>query len=613
MKKKKIALAVAISVVLVAVVAVVFVKKDAPKTENASRRDGAAVSGGGGDDDLLLVGGDPDAQIGSTKGPDAVQKPQETVVGDVSNSPVSDKVEEVRTMTLSEAVVIDAGDRDAFYNDAEYKKVEPTDSKSFFTDSDESGISEIPVKYDSRNVDGKSYVTGVRDQGYSYLCWAFASAGAMECDILKHYPTYNASDLNLSEKHMAYYNVHKATGSHGGNIDDDYRELVNSENEADAWVVNNDTGYIAMGGVTNYCISLLTAWKGPVFDKDNDAFKSIYGSNYIFNDNKEKPSAAYDSEFHVQNVAQVCGNIENNALIKQMVMEHGGATIGVNSDEKFWSKNHGNLYSHFGGALPPTANHEVLIIGWDDDYKASNFSAKPENNGAWLCKNSWGDKAGSDGFFYLSYYDETAAVSNAAAYTVKAKDDAEYYDNNYQVSGFITNEISALEDTKNTVNAYTESSNPYGVMYTAVGDEELNAIGLMSLDAYRQYEVSIYLNPTEGDGELSLKDLGKPVLTQKISSISGGYHTFNLDKKIDLKAGDNFFILIKPHTPGKLVFEAAGDITYEKNYDEWNNLTGNLHNSNSASGKSYYISDDGKSMNCQNDKDFFVKAYTNNK
>ena len=47
MKKKKIAFAVAISVVLVAVLAVVFAKKDAPKTENASRRDGAAVSGGG--------------------------------------------------------------------------------------------------------------------------------------------------------------------------------------------------------------------------------------------------------------------------------------------------------------------------------------------------------------------------------------------------------------------------------------------------------------------------------------------------------------------------------------------------------------------------------------
>ena len=612
MKNKKIAFAVVISVVVVALSGVACGKKEAPKAENSSRRDGAAVSGGG-DEDLLLVGGDPDAELGSTKGPDAKQKPAETLVGDVSNSPVSDSVDEVRTMTISEAVVIDAGDRDAFYNDAEYKNVVPTDAASFPGDIDETKLGEIPTKYDSRNVDGKSFVTGVRDQGYSYLCWAFASAGAMETDILKHYPEYRSSELDLSEKHIAYYNVHKAVGSYGGNIDEDYRELVNSENEDGAWVVDNDTGYIAMGGVTNYCISLLTSWKGPVFDKGTDSFKSIYGSKYIFNDNTDKPSEAYASEFHVQDVNQVRGSYDNNALIKQMVMEHAGATIGVNSDEGFWNKNHGNLYSHFGGELPPTANHEVLIIGWDDDYSASNFSAKPEGDGAWLCKNSWGDKTGSDGFFYLSYYDETAAVSNAAAYSVKAKNDERYYDNNYQVGGFITNEISALEDTKNTVTAYTDSSNPYGVLYTSIGDEELDAIGLMSLDAYRQYEVSIFLNPVEGDGELSLKDLGKPVLTQKISSVSGGFHTYDLDEKIDLKAGDNFFILIKPHTPGKLAFETAGDVTYEKNYDEWNNLTGNIHNSNSASGKSYYISDDGKALNCQKDKDFFIKAYTKNK
>ena len=71
-----------------------------------------------------------------------------------------------------------------------------------------------------------------------------------------------------------------------------------------------------------------------------------------------------------------------------------------------------------------------MIIGWDDEYSASNFGGAPEADGAWLCKNSWGDKAGSDGFFYLSYYDETAAVSNAAAYSAKAKGDERYYDNN---------------------------------------------------------------------------------------------------------------------------------------------------------------------------------------
>jgi len=612
LKKKKIAFAISIVVIIAVVFALVFVKKDAPKSENASRRDGAAVSGAA-DDDLMLVGGDPQAVEGSTKGPDAVQKPAETHVGDVSNSPVSDNVDEVREMTISEAVVIEEGDKEAFYADADYKNVIPVDARSFYAEGEKSDIEELPAKYDSRNVDGKSYVTGVRDQGYSYLCWAFASAGAMECDLLRHYPEYDASSLNLSEKHMAYYNVHKATGSHGGNIDDDYRELVNSENEAGAWVVDNDTGYIAMGGVTDYCISILTAWKGPVHDTGSDSFKSIYGNKYIFNDNKDKPSDAYGSEFHVQAVNQVCGNIDNNALIKQMIVEHGGATIGVNSEEKFWNKNHGNLYSSFGGELPPTANHEVLIIGWDDDYSASEFASKPQDNGAWLCKNSWGDKTGSDGFFYLSYYDETVAVSNAAAYSVKTRGDEMYYDNNYQVGGFITNEISALEDTKNTVTAYTESTNPYGVLYTAIGDEELNAIGLMSLDSYRQYEVSVYVNPVEDDGKLDIKDLGKPVISQKISSISGGFHTYELEKKIDLQKGDSFFVMIKPHNPGRLVFETAGDTTYEKNYDEWNNLTGNLHNSNSASEKSYYISDDGKEMIRQSDKDFFVKAYTNNR
>lgn len=616
MKKKKIAILAAV-VVLLAVVAVVALKvtnKGTPKTENASRRDGAAVSGGGaGEDDLQLVGGDSNAVATEPKNNYATQKPAETFIGDESNSPVSDKVETVRSMTISEAVVMGAGDRDSFYSDSDYKKVEPTDSKAFFADIDETRVSEIPEKYDSRNVDGNKYVTGVEDQGYSYLCWAFASAGAMECDILKHYPAYTPASLDLSEKHMAYYNVHKATGSHGGYIDDDYRELVNSENEAGAWVVDNDTGYIAMGGVTNYCTSLLTAWKGPVSDKGSDSFNKIYGSEIIFKDNTDKPSDAYASEFHVQDVSQICGKYENNALIKQMIMEHGGATIGVNSEEVFWSKGHKSLYSYFDGKEPPTANHEVLIIGWDDNYGAGNFVKKPENDGAWLCKNSWGDKAGSDGFFYLSYYDETIAVSNAATYTVKAPGDKQYFDNNYQVGGFITNAVSALEDTKNTVTAYTASINPYGVKYTAVADEELEAVGIMNLDCYRQFEISIYVNPEEKDGSLSLKGLGKPALVQKISSVSGGFHTFELDKAISLNKGDDFFILVKPHTPGSLVFETAEDVTYEKNYDEWNNLSGNLHNKYTASGRSYYISDDGLKMQSQSDKDFFVKAYTNNK
>ena len=140
----------------------------------------------------------------------------------------------------------------------------------------------------------------------------------------------------------------------------------------------------------------------------------------------------------------------------------------------------------------------------------------------------------------------------------------------------------------------------------------MKAIGLMAFDMYQQYEISIYLDPEVEDGEISFA--GKePVLTQKLSAISGGYHTFELEKSIDLKSGEEFFVLVKPHTKGRLVFEEAGEMVSDPCYDEWNNLTGNIHNNYTASGCSYYISDDGNKMERQDDKDFFVKAYTVNK
>lgn len=529
----------------------------------------------------------------------------ESLIEGNANNPTSDEVQLVRKISIPEAMILGNGDESAFYANKDYSSVTPVDNKSF-------SQKKLPERYDSRNVKGKRYVTEVENQGYSYLCWTFSSLGAVESDILSHHDDIGYTDLDLSEKHLAYYNLHRTEGSLGGLIDDDYRELVNADGNANDWKMDYDTGYISCGGVMDYCISLLTAWKGPVSETGNDAFDSLFGSTYIFTDNSSKPSDAFNSEYHIQGAYEIPGGFENNSLIKQMVMEHGAVVIGVNSSETFFKNHNTALYSHFDGEPVKTADHEVLIIGWDDNYSASNFRTVPEGNGAWLCRNSWGVNSGEAGFFYLSYYDETAAVSSALAYSVAAPRDDNWYDNNYQAAGFMTKVDSCMDDEKNSVYALSASSNPYGMLYEVNSAETLKAVGLMGIDLYQQYEISIYVNPTLSEGEFDLKE-NSPVLTQKVSAISGGFHTYELEKEISLDKGDKFFILIKPATNGRLVFEAKEDFTGAANFDEWQNFTGNVHNNYSASGCSYYISDEGKRMVKQSDKDFFVKAYTLNR
>ncbi len=626
MKRRAFLISIIVCVVLFAGILIFFKLRPESEPVNASRRDGKVVDAAvTGDDDLLAVSGDPATENKENENIDA-QKAKERSDADSAlfssiketeaTRPTSAKVESVEVLVIPEAVAIEEGDRDSFYANEDFADVVPIDAASF-------GASDVPRTYDSRDVNGKSYITPVKDQGYTYLCWTFVAMGAIESDILRHNEEMNASDIDLSEKHISYYNMHKSGGSYGGYLDGDYREFVNADNEAGAWIFDHDTNYIATGGVNDYCISILTAWKGPVPQEGVDSFASIYGKKHVFEDNSEKPSNAFKSDYHVQDVIEIKSDIDNNQMVKQMIMEHGCVSAGVCAEDKFWGTGKKSLYSDFDGEEAPTADHEVLIVGWDDDYPATGFKYTPPGDGAWICKNSWGEGSGSNGYFYLSYYDQTTVKNNVAAYSVATKDSDDWYDNNYQAAGFITYMTSTLEDSENYVTALSESHNYYGMMYRSQSDEILRAIGLMSMETYQQYDFEVYLNPETEEKEASDDDskkekivnfiaLGKPEMAFKGSSISGGYHTFELPEGLKLAAGDEFFILIKPAAAGKLIYENAVDGISKPNYDEWNNLTGNVHNHYEASGCSYYISEDGASLVSQTDRDFFVKAYTDN-
>ncbi|MCR4902786.1 MAG: hypothetical protein K6A23_08005, partial [Butyrivibrio sp.] len=117
----------------------------------------------------------------------------------------------------------------------------------------------MPTYYISDDVNGKDCLTEVKNQGQTSMCWAYAAIGALESDLLMHHDNLNASDLDFSEKHLAYYNLHKTEGSLDNLIDEDYRYLKDDSDSYD-WIFDYDTGYLSVGGVSDYCIDYFTSW-----------------------------------------------------------------------------------------------------------------------------------------------------------------------------------------------------------------------------------------------------------------------------------------------------------------------------------------------------------------
>ncbi len=88
---------------------------------------------------------------------------------------------------------------------------------------------------------------------------------------------------------------------------------------------------------------------------------------------------------------------EANDDIKRMLIETGAVEVGIAAEQSLPDDTgtgeftNYNEWCQYNDTDPYQANHVVTIVGWDDDYPASNFSGQagaPDGNGAWLVKNS---------------------------------------------------------------------------------------------------------------------------------------------------------------------------------------------------------------------------------
>lgn len=231
----------------------------------------------------------------------------------------------------------------------------------------------LPESYDLRSF---GRVTSVKNQGTQGLCWDFAATASIESNILSQPKLAFKSgenpqlSLDLSEAGNTWY-FHT-------NIDDEKSVLYDD--------YKKDPSKGANGGFTQYVADSLAAGYGaypeslmPYDEWDNGYSEALrYYSDYRLKDYNE---LTYDED-----------------IIKKSVMENGAVTVTYNC---FNSNTYvvDGMEAYYDDGTPIEGqfeqSHVVAIVGWDDSFSKDNFNPRmqPENDGAWLCKNSWGEEA----------------------------------------------------------------------------------------------------------------------------------------------------------------------------------------------------------------------------
>ena len=390
----------------------------------------------------------------------------------------------------------------------------------------------IPTKYDLRE---RGRVAGVRNQGIYGTCWAFAALGALESSLLPE------ETVQYSADHMTLANGFSLTQQDGGEY--------------------------TMG------MAYLAAWKGPVYESDDP-----YGDNVT-----DMTLAAVR---HVQEIQIIDG--KDYEKIKEAVFQYGGVQTSIynalgssQADSPYFNRKT-NAYCYIGTEIP---NHDVVIIGWDDNYPKENFTLELEGDGAFICQNSWGEGFGEKGVFYISYYDTHIGTHNVVYTRVEAVDN---YDHIYQSD--LCGWIGQIGYNKESV---------YGAnVYTAGRAEELAAAAFYATGKNTQYELFVV---RDFEDESSF---GRRILIASGTIINAGYYTVDFDQAVALKEGERFAVVLHIVTPNSVhplaIEYAADEATAEVVLDD---------------GESYISSNGGSWENVKNveEANLCIKAFTNDR
>lgn len=359
----------------------------------------------------------------------------------------------------------------------------------------------------------------VKDQKSSNQCWAFAFSSALE-------------GTGKGKVYSPFYLSYVASN-----------------------IFNKD---IAVGGNSRISVAVSADGKYPILETKMP-FDSVYNdvtnnssSDYLIPVN-QLPAGALDKtiDARITNAtyfASISKEIDSNGnvvytnatqeevqatrkVIKEHLQNNGPVIAAIHFEQETGEYYNQNTSAYFWDDATQVENHDITIVGWDDDYSVTNFNSahRPKNKGAYIALNSYGKDYGDNGYIYISYDDVLIETT-----MVGIKDMEEYessteiaYDNLYQYDelGF-TAEITAKTDKLMAANIFSRDNSKV---------EYLNEVGIF-LPITEGVEV--YVNPSS-DNKNNLQKVAV-----ETNNITPGYHIIRLANPVKL-TGNKFVVAIK--------------------------------------------------------------------